>query len=344
MNKILIIRFSSMGDIILTTPLIRAVRRKYPKAQIDFVVKDQFAALVQGNPHLTKVYIFSKEKDNLKSIKEDIIEEEYDWIIDIHKNFRSLYLRTRSGAVNITDYPKYLFKRTLLVALRWNFYKVVEPVYKRYFKAVEPFGIEDDGLGTEIFVEPALEQYIREKLVDDGYNFSLPLVVISPGASYKNKRWLPERFAELIDRYQQGKRAFVVMAGGKEDWDLCEEINRMAMTHALNYAGAFDLLGAAALLKQADLVITNDTGIMHMAQSQKVPVTAIFGPTTRELGYFPFPGTSAVIELKLSCRPCTHNGLDHCPKGHFRCMKDISTEEVFETSQKLLNFEAASNN
>ena len=333
-----------MGDIILTTPLIRAVRKKYPMARIDFVVKDQFAALVQGNPHLNKIYMFSKQEDNLKVIKEGIITEKYDWIIDIHKNFRSLYLRSGSGASNITDYPKYLFKRTLLVALGWNFYKEVEPVYKRYFKAVRPFGIEDDGMGAEIFVDPALEQQIRAKLVDDGYDFSVPLVVVSPGASFINKRWLPEKFASLVDKYQQDRRAFVVMTGGGEDRNLCEEINEMATTKALNYAGEFDLLGSAALLKQSDLVITNDTGIMHMAQSQKVPVTAIFGPTTRELGYFPFPDKSAVVERQLSCRPCTHNGLDRCPKGHFKCMREISVEEVFETSRKLLNFEAASSN
>lgn len=333
-QKILIIRLSSIGDIILTTPLIRCVRKEYPKAQIDFVVKAQFQDLVATNPHLSNVIVFDKDLPGrpLKELRKKIRKGEYDWIIDIHRNFRSLYLRLGSGAGLVTGYPKKIFYRSMLVYLGINIYPKVESVMVRYFVATRKQGIEYDGLGTEVLVPNELEAELSNRI--PAKNQGAKIIAICPGASFGNKRWLPQRFLEVAKYYADHYRAQIVFLGGPGDEALCTGLANQ-IDGALNLAGQLSLLQSAAVLKTSSLIITNDSGMMHLAQSQQVPVVAIFGPTTRELGYFPLPERSAVVEADVSCRPCTHNGLDKCPKGHFRCMNEISTEMVLDASRKV---------
>jgi lipopolysaccharide heptosyltransferase II len=332
-TKILIIRLSSIGDIIITTPLVRAVRQKFPEAQIDFVIKKQFAGLMKHNPHIDHLLIFDKEK-GISPLKQKIAQTGYDLVVDIHKNIRSSILKMSSKAIS-TTYPKYIFRRTLLVKFGMNLYQDIQPVYLRYFKAVEKFGVSYDHQGTEVFFEPSDHETVRESLREKGYRPGQELVVICPGASYSNKQWLPERFAEVADQLAE-KGCFVCLHGGKADVDLCVSISNIMKHNVHLFANQFSLLESAAFLKMAHLAITNDSGMMHLAQSQKTPVVAIFGPTSRELGYFPLPGNSAVVEKNVSCRPCTHNGLNYCPKKHFRCMREIEVNDVADAAFKFL--------
>jgi heptosyltransferase-2 len=169
-----------------------------------------------------------------------------------------------------------------------------------------------------------------------GYAFNRTLVIICPGATYYNKRWKPEGFIETARHLIHAKSAFVVVHGGKEDSGLCSDIASKIGSGAVNIAGLLSLGESAALLRLGSLVIANDSGLMHLAQSQKIPVVGIYGPTTRELGYFPIEKASTVIETRLPCRPCTHNGLDKCPRKHFRCMNDIPAERVIEAAMHYL--------
>jgi lipopolysaccharide heptosyltransferase II len=328
-----------MGDIILTTPLIRAVRKHYPQAQIDFIIKQQFLDLIRTNPHLSHVILFDKNRNfnGLKALKTSIQQQRYDVLIDIHKNFRSVYLRTGSHATYVTKYSKQIFRRTLLVWFGINWYKEIKPVYKRYFEAVEAFGIHGDGLGTEVIVPEEETAKTKTFLKKDGYNADKSLIVICPGASFANKRWKSEGFAAVADYLARKENTFIVLLGGKQDIAICENVWKLMAHRAMNYAGQFTLLEAASLLKESSLVLTNDSGLMHLAQAQKRPVVAIFGPTTRELGYFPMPEQSVVVEHDVSCRPCTHNGLDKCPKKHFKCMNEISSDQVIVVVDQLLH-------
>lgn len=332
-HKILIIRLSSIGDIILTTPIIRCVRKQYPQAQIDYVVKSQFQDLVTTNPHLNSVRIFDKDGSGnpLKELRSRIRKEGYDWIIDLHRNFRSYYLRSGSGANLVTSYRKKILYRSLLVYLGINLYPKVEPVMLRYFQATKKRGIEYDGLGTEILIpdERKSELLDRFPAIKEGSM----IITLCPGASFGNKRWLPERFLEVAQFYANSQKSQIVFLGGIGDMEVCEKLASQ-IDNAVNLAGRLSLLQSGAVLKRSSLVITNDSGMMHLAQAQKVPIVAIFGPTTRELGYFPLPEKSVVVEAQVSCRPCTHNGLDRCPKGHFRCMNEISTKMVIEASRQ----------
>ena len=173
-------------------------------------------------------------------------------------------------------------------------------------------------------------------LSEKGYEFNTPLVIICPSATYFNKRWNPEGFVETARHLIREKSAFVIIHGGKEDSGLCNIIADTIGSRAASMAGLLSLSESAALLQFSTVVIANDSGLLHLAQSQKRPVVGIYGATTRELGYFPVDQNSTVIETELSCRPCTHNGLDKCPKKHFRCMNDISTDKVIKAALQYL--------
>lgn len=309
------------------------MRKAFPDARLDFVIKKQFSGLMQHNPHIDHLLTFDKET-GIAPLKKKVKENNYDLIIDIHKNFRSSYLRFSSRAM-VTTYPKYILRRTLLVKFGINLYKNIEPVYLRYFKAVQKLGVEYDYQGTEVFFSPKDVEKIRQALSETNFTLDQRLVVICPGASFTNKQWLPERFAEVADQLAH-RGFFVCFHGGKNDEALCNDIIQTMKNKAANFAGRFSLLESAAFLKMASLAITNDSGMMHLAQSQKIPVVAIFGPTSRELGYFPIPSVSEVIEKDVPCRPCTHNGLNYCPKKHFRCMREITVDMVEKSALKFL--------
>ena len=169
-----------------------------------------------------------------------------------------------------------------------------------------------------------------------GFSFDSPLVVLCPSATYFNKRWTPEGFVETGQHLIREKAAFVVVHGGGKDTELCGSIASRIGSRAVSMAGRLSLPESAALLRLSTLVIANDSGLLHLAQSQKRPVVGIYGATTRELGYFPMEHNSTVIEKTLSCRPCTHNGLDRCPKKHFRCMNDIHASSVIAAAVRYL--------
>lgn len=289
------------------------------------MIKKQFSELMNYNPYIDQLYVFDKEQ-GIKSLKDKIRDGGYDHIVDIHKNIRSTILKYSSNASSST-YPKYIFRRTLLVTFGVNLYKNVKPVYLRYFESVNNFGVGYDHRGTEVFFTPKHLVNVTIALANAGCRINGKMVIICPGASYSNKQWIPERFAQLGDRLNE-KGYIVCFHGGKNDIDLCESIIRLMKKNSVSFAGQFSLLESAAFLKMASLAITNDSGMMHLAQSQKTPVVAIFGPTTKELGYFPLPDRSIVVEKMVSCRPCTHNGLNYCPKKHFRCMMEIQVDDI----------------
>ncbi len=331
-HKILVVRLSSIGDIILTTPLLRSVKNAFPHSSVTFVIKKQYSALLASSPYIDELIEFDQAsgKKGLKEIRDQLTTRNFDLYLDIHKNWRSLYLRKGLPFVKTTTYSKLIFKRSMLIWFKINLYKTVKPVYERYFDTVKHLGLKYDGRGTEIrFPEGDLLK-VKELLVKAGYTEGRPIVVICPSATYFNKRWKPDGFIETARFLLHEKGAFIVVHGGKEDRPLCSMISSSIGEGSLSMAGMLSLSESAALLSMARLAIANDSGLLHMAQSQKTPVVGIYGPTTRELGYFPVPENSTVIETSISCRPCTHNGLNYCPRKHFRCMNDIHADRVID--------------
>ena len=337
-RKILVVRLSSIGDIILTTPLLRSLKTTCPESRTTFLIKKQYEELLSHSPYVDELITFDKTGGfaELRKIKKYLKSQRFDVFLDIHKNWRSRYLRICLHANRITTYPKLLLQRTLLIWFRINLYSRITPVYQRYFKSARHLGVTYDNQGTAIHFPSEKADEVRKLLSSAGYNFDTPLVVICPSATYFNKRWKQEGFIETAKYLIRDRSVFVVAHGGKEDIELCTLIASSIGNRAVSMAGKLSLSGSAALLKFSSLVIANDSGLLHLAQSQQKPVVGIYGATTRELGYFPIEGNSTVIETDLTCRPCTHNGLNHCPKKHFRCMNDIPSERVIQAALKYL--------
>ncbi|NVO20327.1 MAG: lipopolysaccharide heptosyltransferase II [Bacteroidetes bacterium] len=337
-SNILIARLSSIGDIILTTAVVRSVRKAFPEARITFLVKKEFSALLINNPNIDRVITFDKSggTEALNQLKDQLKNENYDWFIDLHNNLRTNYLKRSIRFPQVSTYSKQSFRRWLLVKIGRNMFSEAKPVYLRYFDAVQNYNISYDGKGTDVLVSDDEKLKVEQILSSDGIDVSKPLFVLCPGASFSNKQWIPSRFGELADLLIEQRGGQLIFLGGPNDKHLCDDIINGMKQKALNYAGQLSLLGSAALLSYAKVVITNDSGMMHLAQSQKTAVVAIFGPTTRQLGFFPLETRSRVIEKEVDCRPCTTKGLNYCPKKHFNCMQNISTMDVMKASLELL--------
>jgi heptosyltransferase-2 len=236
----------------------------------------------------------------------------------------------------VAGFSKKLLARELLIRFKKNIYKEIKPVYLRYFEAVETLGVSYDGKGTEVFPSDIEVQLVETVLEQNNITGDVPLLVIAPGAQWENKRWPAEKFAQAADIFCLKTKAKVVLIGGESDSETCKLVQNSMKNEALNLAGKLSLMGSAAMLGKAALVMTNDTGMLHMAQAMKAPVVAIYGPTTRELGFFPIPENSKVAEIDIYCRPCTQKGLHTCPEKHFRCMNELLPETVAKLGFELV--------
>lgn len=329
-QSFLIIRLSSMGDILLTTPLIRALRKKYPSSRIDFVIKMQFADCLTENHYLDNLYLFDSSSDGLCRFRKKLAYNRYDTVIDLHGNFRSLYLRQGLGANEICTFRKHKTKRYLLVHFGLNLYKNPRPVYLRYIDSVKSHGIEYDGQGLDFFISKEAQEGVRHRLEQLNFDFSPRAIALAPGASFETKRWPAERFAEIAARLQSSLDCRIVIVGGSGDTAIADQISEACPQPVVNFAGKLSIMETAAAISFCRLVVSNDSGLMHLANALKKPTLSIFGPTTRELGFFPLPELSRVIEnTNIPCRPCTHMGRHKCPKKHFDCMRSISVESVY---------------
>lgn len=342
-QKILIIRFSSIGDIVLASPLIRGLRSRFPRIQIDFLVKSEYADLVRFNHHLSSVIeLRTSTFQELRALRSKIRQEQYDVILDLHDSWRSRFVRILSGAEKTFCINKRAVKRFALIQWKWNLYNFTIPVAERYLETAQPLGVGNDGKGLEIFIPDEVLFDVSSLMGKYRLEHSDVVVGMAPSAKHNTKMWLKERFAEVALRLAQDHNARMVLFGGPEDADRCSEIAKLVNTAvaseaAINLAGRLSILETAAALDFCDVVLCNDTGIMHVAAARQRNVVAIFGPTVKEFGFFPY-GTNAVVveHPDLPCRPCTHIGSAQCPQKHFRCMKDITVEQVLETISSVL--------
>jgi lipopolysaccharide heptosyltransferase II len=344
-SKILIIRFSSIGDIILASHLTRCVRLAYPDAQIDFLLRKDFAELVKYNPHISNVIEFDTSTNfkALRKLANRIKEEKYDTVIDIHNSLRSRFIRLTSGSEYKFSIKKRTIARFCLINFHWNFYNTVVPNAQKYLECALSLSVKDDGKGLDIFISDEINSKVSDKLNGLQLNKYKVIIGAAPSAKHNTKKWLADRYIKLFVRMINEHHAFVMVFGGKGDkfetdqivFSINEIVGRKA---AINFAGEFSLLENAAAFDSCNVVVTNDTGLMHLASARKRKVVAIFGPTVKEFGFFPFRIENIVVERNnLNCRPCTHIGSEECPKKHFKCMKDVSTDYVYKSVLNILN-------
>ncbi|HEX7411098.1 MAG TPA: glycosyltransferase family 9 protein [Bacteroidales bacterium] len=321
MKKILVIRFSSIGDIILTTPVVRCLATQMPEAEIHYLTKKSFAPILANNPYIKKVIAF---EGSLRQLIPVLKAEDYSHIVDLHKNLRSVYILARMRK-SFSTFSKLTFRKWLLVKFGINIMPKIH-IAERYMKAVQRFGVVNDGKGLDFFIPPAdvVDLQVFPAAFQNGYNG----IVI--GGKHNTKILPVDKVVEIIRKSELP----VILLGGPEDHTNGETIRTAIGDKIFNACGQFSLMQSASLVKQARAIASNDTGLMHVAAAFNKNIISIWGNTVPEFGMSPYmpdahSGKTAIAEVHgLKCRPCSRIGFDQCPKSHFRCMKDQDTEKI----------------
>ncbi len=321
--SILLVRFSSLGDVLLATPLIRALRARHPGATIAALTRRAFAPLLSGNPRLDEVLALGPG-DSLARVARQIRRRRFTHLLDLHGNLRSRILRLLVPG-HWRGFDARRGARRELIRHKRDVYPDRLPVAERYFEAARELDVRPDGKPAEFFPEARALEAVDQWL--DGADPGRGVVALVPGAAHPTKRWPLahwERLAAALGR----EGWLVTVLGGSEDEVAAGVVARAAGERGRNAAGRFDLQGAGALLARARVAVAGDTGLMHLATAVGTPVVALFGPTVEQFGFFPYRARAVVLERALSCRPCSSRGSRACPLGHHRCLADIAPDQV----------------
>lgn len=314
--KLLIVRFSSFGDIILTTPVLRAIKETYPAAQIDFLVLDKFADAISGNPHIDRLLIFDKKRHKgiagLLRFARSLKANHYDQVIDLHAKVRSILLCHVLGAP-VHRYRKRRWWKSIGVKLRLMRYQVDDTIVNNYFTAVSHLKIPPTQEKLRFDYSPKDAAHVAQ------YN---DFVALAPGAANATKKWPKEYFAKL-GKMLGGK---IIIVGGPEDARDGEEIRRHIGPDCLNLAGKLTIKQSGALIARAEYIVCNDSGPFHMARGVGTKAFVFFGPT--DPGMFHYDNNAILIRAGLPCAPCSLHGDKKCPLGHFNCMRELTPEKV----------------
>ena len=315
--KILVIRFSSIGDIVLTSPVLRCLKEQIEGLELHYLSKKSFEAVLSGNPHIDKLHFF---ENSLSECITALKKEKFDHVIDLHHNLRTLLIKTSLG-INSRSFDKLNWKKWLLVNFKKNILPT-EHIVDRYLQTIEFLGVKNDGKGLDYFLTN--EYDLKNMLPQSHLNF----ISVVIGAQHGTKRLPVDRLIELCNKIDYP----VVLLGGLEDAERGQKIALKAGKHVFNACGKFKLDQSAFLIKMSEKVISHDTGLMHIAAAFNKQILSIWGNTVPEFGMYPYKvDHSSIFEVKgLSCRPCSKIGHDTCPKGHFNCMNSINLNKVID--------------
>jgi len=326
--KVLVIRFSSIGDIVLTTPVVRCLKQQRG-ARVHYLTKSAFGTLLINNPYIDKLHYL---QDDMKELVAELEREKFDYIIDLHNNIRTMRVKKGLKKVKSYSFPKLNIKKWLLVNLKLD----VMPdksIVERYMETVKPLGIHNDTQGLDYFL-PEDKKIKNTDIPMSHWGGYVGCVI---GGSYNTKK-LP------IDKWKEFAAAMpypIILLGGPDDRDEGNSIAALDPIRIYNSCGKFNLNESAELVKHAQVIVSNDTGLMHVAAAFQKPVVSMWGNTSPEMGMFPYYGSnnlkervsplSVIIENKnLSCHPCSKLGYNKCPKGHFKCMNQLDMKLAAE--------------
>lgn len=328
MPKFLIIRFSSIGDIVLTTPVIRCLKKQVPDAAVHYLTKSSFLPVVEHNPYIDKIHLLAH---SWELMIEELKTENYDYIIDLHHNTKTLRVKS---ALKVKSYSFYKLniEKYIYTSIKLNILPKVH-IVDRYLKTVAPFGVKNDGAGLDYFISK--EEEIQLKDIPASHHAGYIACVI--GAALGTKQWPVHKWKEFCRQLNHP----VILLGGPEDRAAGKEIAAVDDIKVYNACGKFRLNESADLVKKAKLVVTNDTGLMHIAAAYKKPIISLWGNTVPSFGMTPYYGSAMVPNTivqvnKLWCRPCSKIGYKKCPLGHFKCMEKIEVEQVLQLVKQSL--------
>lgn len=323
--KILVIRFSSIGDIILSTAVLKAFKIKYPDAKIDFLVLEKFKDAISHCYYVDNLILFKKSKNdgfkNLIDFSKNLAQNNYDYVFDIHSKFRSKfisYILKHFFKIKVYTYKKRSFWKSILVNMKLIKYKVDNTIVKNYFSAFKDFNLKYEGEKLTFSFEKSLK---------DKFKTYQDFIVFAPGASKETKKWTEENFGNLARLLQEKYSKKILLIGGMEDIEKCDRINYISGNSCINLAGKLNLKESGALLSLAKFLLTNDSGPFHIARGVNCKSFVIFGPTSP--GMFEFDENSILLYKNSPCSPCSLHGDKNCPKKHFDCMKNLTYNYVY---------------
>jgi ADP-heptose:LPS heptosyltransferase len=310
--KILVVRFSSIGDIVLTTPVVRMLKKQL-NAQVHYLTKSSYVSLLKNNPYIDSVY---QIQNSISEVIVDLKKEKYDYVIDLHSNLRTQILKFRLG-MPAKSFNKLNMEKFMLTNFKLDNMPKIH-IVDRYLETVKHLGVKNDNQGLDFFLSA------NDKL--DINIFPKNYIVFVIGGQHATKILPNEKIISIIKKVNKP----VLLVGGPEDAHRGEEIAK-ACDKVVNTCGKYSILQSASLVQQATMVITHDTGMMHIAAAFNKKIYSVWGNTVPEFGMYPYLESeqSKRIEVKgLNCRPCSKIGYDKCPKGHFKCMQEID-ENLF---------------
>ena len=337
--KFLIIRFSSIGDIVLTTPVIRCLKQQVADAEVHILVKESFRSVVSNNPYIDKVHVLAH---SWELMIHELQLEDYDYVIDLHNNIRTLRVKKALGnpakSFNKLNLQKYIYTN-----LKWNLMPD-KHIVDRYMETVESFNVKNDGGGLDYFI--STDEEVKNNDIPASHHAGYIAIVI--GAAHNTKKYPVHKLRSLCEKLDHP----VILLGGKEDMKEGEAISISDPVKIYNACGKFSLNESADLVRKSKLVVSNDTGLMHIAAAFKKPVISLWGNTVPSFGMYPYYGENFlkhqpllpydILQVnKLWCRPCSKIGYDKCPRGHFKCMEHIETGQVLQHIQNRLNMKKA---
>ena len=322
--KVLIIRFSSIGDIVLTTPVIRCVKKQLPGAEVHYLTKFSFRSILESNPYIDKLHLL---KDNLNDLLPSLVNEEFDYVIDLHHNVRTMKVKQALKKSEAFSFNKLNISKWFFTALKINLLPRVH-IVDRYMETVKKLGVINDGLGLDYFI-PEIDN-VPDNDIPMSHAYGYIGIVI--GAALATKKLPTDKLKELC-----GKIDFPIMLlGGPEDKAAGDEIASIDSIRIYNSCGKFNLNESADLVRRSKFIITHDTGLMHIAAAFKKQIISIWGNTVPGFGMGPYYGLANqpndLFEVKnLWCRPCSKIGYAKCPLGHFKCMNKQDIEKIVQT-------------
>ncbi|MFY0593968.1 glycosyltransferase family 9 protein [Roseivirga sp.] len=328
-KKILIIRFSSIGDIVLTTPVIRVIKSQLDDVEVHYCTKKQYHSILEANPYIDKFHFLGED---LNALAKALKAEQFDFVVDLHNNLRTRILKSKLGTES-QAFPKLNWEKWLIVNLKVDKLPNIH-IVDRYLEAAKPLGVKKDLLGLDYFIPE------KDEIEDDWLpkTHQKNFVAFAIGGQHETKKLPLDRMIELCDKINKP----IILLGGKEDAENGAKIeaffdregeteeNRESLealgknAEIYNACGKFNINQSASIIKKASYVFTHDTGMMHIAAAMNKNIFSIWGNTIPEFGMYPYQTKFTLLEnKKLSCRPCSKIGYDKCPKGHFKCMNDI---------------------
>jgi len=319
MSKFLIIRFSSIGDIVLTTPVMRCIKKDNKNHEIHYLTKSNFASLLVSNPYLNKVHTIEKKVSEIADILQ---AENFDFVIDLHNNLRSAKVKLLLKKKSFT-FKKLNFKKWILVNTKIDLLPN-KHIVTRYLETLQPLNIVDDGLGLDFYIEP---QTVLPNTILELENY----IAFVIGGTHKTKKLTDDKIISICKKIDKP----ILLLGGKEETENGKNICDNSSSNVHDFCGKLSLQQSALVVKNASIVITHDTGLMHIAAAFGKKIISVWGNTVPEFGMYPYLvdknkiENNIIVEVEnLSCRPCSKIGYKQCPKKHFNCINLIDENEI----------------